>query len=50
MEPAEIYALLQRACAALEAHGDYAIAAHLSHCMALVTARYGVGRDHLDQD
>lgn len=50
MEPNDIYALLQRACIALETRGELDIAAHVGHCMALVSTRYGVGVDHLDQE
>lgn len=50
MEPDDIYALLQRACHALEARRDHAIAAYVDHCMNLIDARYGVARDRRDQD
>lgn len=48
MEPTDIYALMQRACIELEAIDEYAIAAHLSHCMAALSDRFGVGQDHLE--
>jgi len=48
MDPLRIYSLLQDACRALEDAGDYAIAAHVGHSMALVQEKYGVGQDHLD--
>lgn len=43
-----VYSLLQQACRALEKAGDHAIAAYVGQSMALVQAKYGVGRDHLD--
>lgn len=48
MEPEQIYDHLQAACKLLEKGNDHAIAAMVSHCMAMVNERYGVGSDHLD--
>ena len=50
MDPLRIYALLQEACQSLEQSGDFAIAAHVGHSMALIEQKYGVGEDHLDGD
>jgi hypothetical protein len=49
MNATRVYAKLQEACRALEDAGDYVIAAHVGLGMALITEKYGVGRDHLDQ-
>ena len=48
VEPEQIYDHLQAACKLLENGNDHAIAAMVSHCMAMVNERYGVGSDHLD--
>ncbi|MEG3161990.1 hypothetical protein U1763_15920 [Sphingomonas sp. LB2R24] len=48
MAATRIYALLQEACAALEASEDHAIAAYVGFAMALVEEKYGVGHDHLE--
>lgn len=48
MSTAEIYAKLQDACRELEQAGDHAIAAMVSHSMAMIEAKYGIGTDHLD--
>lgn len=48
MDADRVYALLQEACRMLEGAHDHAIAAYVGHAMALVQAKYGVGRDHLD--
>lgn len=46
--PELAYDHLQRACRLLEEKGEHAIAAMVSHCMAMVHDRFGVGTDHLD--
>jgi hypothetical protein len=46
---AEIYATLQQVCRELEGAGDHAIAAMVSHSMAMIQAKYGVATDHLDK-
>ena len=48
MDPLQVYALLQEACRSLEAAGDFAIAAHIGHSMALIEQKYAVGHDHAD--
>lgn len=48
MDTSAIYSHLQAACRALEDTGDHAIAAHVGHAMAMVTRKYGIGRDHLE--
>lgn len=48
MDADRVYALLQEACRMLEGADDHAIAAYVGQSMALVQAKYGVGRDHLD--
>lgn len=50
MDAARVYDLLQEACRLLEAGDDHATSALVSQCMAMVQARHGVGRDHLEGD
>lgn len=48
MDATLIYDLLQQACRLLETANEHHVAAHVSQAMALIQARYGVGRDDLE--
>ena len=48
MNAARTYELLQEACQALEEAGDHAISAYVGVSMAMVQAKYKVGRHHLE--
>ncbi len=48
MNAARTYELLQESCQALEEAGDHSISSYVCVSMAMVQAKYKVGRDHLD--